>query len=490
MSTSSLFTFEIKILVSLLLFATSSTTLAQISTAVTDGDACRRIGESSDEIDGQNSNHEALKLAKVACVKALQTYGATKSDYQARGINTPDVTTSPGAQAFANRNFSQAEADVLGDIVDSSLEKLRRDRRDTSSSRFSGLDCNIVPGSFFDRCRLRQSNVTNSTGLTRPASFAYTLNNNGEDGIVIASAFSASKYSKKLDAHFSLETEYQRNNQQTQEQNNFNIGLVALIDFSGDSRAYKKLNSPLTGNSCSDADKGEKDSCREEARQLARHKYTNDFPSSSLAIGLNYNRTGIFGNPESAACVTDPDAQFCGTQNLRSLRLSATYAPYLTGLEGTLPRGSWPSKKRDRIWYYGISPSFALFHDEALNNNVVSEAGASIDGGVLGINSSVTASLSPGFFQNRVELSLTGQVTQALSRDNGRVTEDAATNFERTSSFVSASIQLALAEGSFVGQTQRNGIIPTIGFTYTRGSDILRGRRNQDSFVVSLNIEF
>lgn len=406
-----------------------------------------------------------------ACVLSLRAYGASSADFEdINGISNIDSirnALNPSLKKIEPIKFSKNTADALGDIVEKRKAAFIKDRKDKTNARFNKRCLDIIKG-VFDQCRLRASNTPSTVGTTQPASFSYTVNGDGDDSFAIASAFQGARSYK--DVFLTLGADYQRNNQQTSQQDNLNIEAGFNFDIAPSLEAALRdfENDPL------------------KTEQQAQDKFLKGFPSANIGVNIAYNRMGLFGDPTSDPCVADPDMPICGRQNLETLRLSGAILPYITQFGGD----NFFNQGDGSSWHWQISPSGGVFYDVALNDDVVSASGEAVDGDVFGLNGRFAASLSPGFFQNRYEISLTGQIIQALSRDPRRITEDVTTNFEQTSRLFTASLQYALVEGSFVGQVSSNQVIPTIGFTYTNGSDSLRGRRSQNTFVASFNVEY
>ena len=313
-------------------------------------------------------------------------------------------------------------------------------------------------------CHLRATNDTENIAASRPATFAYTLNNDGDDSIAVSAAVKARHALQP--GFLALKAEWQKNTQQKEEQDNLNLGVG--YDF----EIFRQRPSPSARQVKQKLDAGETVNPAEALNAL------NDFYSIIVANSIEYNRKGIFGDATAAPCVADPTLRACGDQFLETIRFSSQASPYWPGLESA----NWTNNDQ---FYWVFSPTATVFYDRAVNNDVELLDGNLVNGGVFGIAGRATLAISPGIYKNRFELTLSGQIVQAFDRDMMRL-ED----FEKSSRLFSASLQYALSDNSFVGQKTSDYLIPAFSITYTNGSDSLKGRESQDTIVFGLSLKY
>lgn len=428
------------------------------------GEGCRKI----DGIDDSGAPVTGLELrnTKSSCFQTMRILLKDSDYYQNPRIPRPEDVRD------INKLVSVDVAEELANLIEEKKAELRAQRNNASSKRFVKRCFNQSgekPGyqhalnAVFDICRLRASNTPGTVETNKPASFAYTANRDGADSIAVQSAFKGGR--TVGETILSASVDYQRNNQQKKEQANLKTGL-----------SVNYILAPST----------EKALVQFKQNEITLDEFLDGFYSAELEFDVDYNRTGIFGDPETTLCQQDPAQPFCGRQNLESLRLTGSVAPFLPFLTGRL----FDDNDADASWPWAISPVGEVFFDTALNNDVVTPDGNVINGDVFGVKGGFAAAIAPGYLKNRIEFSVSGHVIQTISRDPGRISTIDAYNFERVSRELSASIQYALSDGAFVGQASSNNVIPIISFTYTNGSNSLEGKQSQDTFVVGLGLEY
>lgn len=369
---------------------------------------------------------------------------------------------------IATAVYGLTKQEIEGASVDE-LERMTLEAKRKLTTKRTIKNCFI--GDLF--CSLRATNDPESIAASRPAAFTYTINNDGKDSIALSAAVMAKSYVKP--GYLTLHGEWQKNSQQKKEQDNLTLG--AGFDF----EIFQRRLSQKTKNYIAAA--GDQPSAAgseaEARRQLAeRRAAEQDFYSAVISSKVSYNRKGLFGDPSSAPCIADPMLKACGDQFLESLRVTSQIAPFTPSFEARNYSG-----KGDTYWIF--SPTATVFYDRALNDNVEMLSGDLINGGVFGVAGKSTLTISPGVLQNRWELAFTGQIIQAVDRDPMRMMD-----FEKSSRLFSASLNFALSDASYVGQTESAALIPTIGITYTNGSDSLKGRQSQDTIVIGLNLKY
>ncbi len=301
-------------------------------------------------------------------------------------------------------------------------------------------------------CTLRADNSSKKKENSDPASFAYTANGGeGKDSYAIMAALNIAVESNNKT--YGLKTQWHKNNQQAKEQDNFTIGASYGLTFSDVTDDYKKW--------------------------IAAGKPDNWNAKTSthyLDFDLAFNRKAIFGDTKQEACIADMTLKACNRQNLETLRLSGSLSPWWNHWEHT--------PKSDNEGFWSFSPTFSFFVDDAFNGNVETLAGDTVNGTVSGGVANGSFFYSPSMFDYRWGLTMSGQITQSFSRSTGR-TED----FPKSSPLLTFAIDYALGD-TYVGQKDKNTFLPSVGITYTNGADPLKGKEDQDTFVVGLKVKY
>jgi len=448
-------------------FSLTAISFAQV-TQKPDYLVCENILEPNEEQKLRKLTPEEItkwEFSILACRLATEIH-LRDSDYNKipRIKDSGDITKAN----IENSTITAQTVTALVEQIELGKERLLADRLNAGSSRFvrgcfnknqSGILKSI--NKIFDSCTLRRTNSRNTIESAQGALFSFTrdLRNSDDDDrntFEIAAAF---RGTGGIDdkTSWTFATEYQRNNTENSEQANFNISTGIIRDFT--------FNDKLT---------------KAELEALLKtenlHNVRNKFYSFRTNLNVEYNRTGLFGSPNTEACMLDADQGFCGRQNLESLRVVGGVSPYFTFLNGFSSKGGQP-------WQWAVSPTGSVFYDTALNDNVVLPTGASVDGDVFGLVGGVSASLSPGILKNRWQLSASAQIIEALDRSVGR-----RDTFEQTSRQFTSTLSFALIDDAYVGQTQSNDIIPAIAVVYTNGSDSLRGRSGVETLRLALTL--
>ena len=302
-------------------------------------------------------------------------------------------------------------------------------------------------------CTLRADNSSKKKENSDPASFAYTANNDDEsdDSFAIMAALKiAIEDNNKT---YGLKTQWHKNNQQSKEQDNFTIGASYGLTFSNVTSDFLKW--VAAGKPAS--------------WETNTHTHYLDFD-------LAYNRKAIFGDEKADACVADMSLKACNRQNLETLRLSGSLSPWWSNWEHQ------PKSENEAFWSF--APTISVFVDEALNGNVETLSGKNVNGSVTGVMGNGSLFFSPSMFDYKWGLTLSGQLTQTVSRNEQRK-ED----FPESSPLFSVSLDYALG-GTYVGQKDKNTFLPAIGITYTNGADPLNGKEDQDTLVLGFKLKY
>lgn len=362
---------------------------------------------------------------------------------------------------------------VLAQAIERRLTEYRSDRLNSKSKRFvrgcfnsegeSGIGA--LFSDLFHSCSLRRSNTPNTKAASQPALISFTRDLDAEDGdqrdvFEVAAGFRATGGINGGDTAYSFATEFQRNTKEGSQQANFNLALGIVHDIYD---AADLLDEAIIAAGRDDAN---------------AFRLSDGYWSIRLSGELQFNTKGIFGDPDSEPCMMTPDAAFCGRQDMESIRLVGNISPYFDALNGVDY-----SSKGDPTLAWAVSPVFGLFYDEALNDDVVLASGETADGSVLGFSAGVSASVSPGIFKNRWQLSGSAKIIETLDRSTGRV-ED----FDQSSTELIASLSYAFRDGSYVGQSTTNNLVPAISVTYANGSDPLRGRDDRETLTIAFSV--
>ena len=395
-------------------------------------------------------------------------------------LKNEDLLAVPGIEnfediKFGNANITLKSQEVLLTKLATSVEKFRVDRKNSKSRRFvrGCLNADVSSGpanllsEVFQSCSLRRSNTPNTRAASQPALFSFTRNFDGseedqENTFQIAAGFRATGGFNDGDSAYSIATEFQRNTTDGSEQANFNVSLGLIHDVASSiavlssTQVVEELRNP----------------------ELNPFSLIDGYGSLRFSGELQFNRAGIFGDSDSEPCMLMPSAAFCGRQDMESIRFVGNISPYFDKLNGVDI-----NSKGEPTLAWAVSPVFGVFYDEALNGDVVLSNGEPSDGSVLGVTAGISASLSPGIFQNRWQLSGSAQIVEALDRSAGRVD-----NFESTSTEIMATLSYAYREGSYVGQSTANQLVPAIAITYANGSDPLRSRTERETLTIALTL--
>lgn len=416
----------------------------------------------------QSAEIESAAEYPLFCNRASPDYDNDKCDAHLAGapaVATLDTSGLPSVCDPNSPSYNMEECETYLDftieqVYDATTFEEAIANKATLVRKRTIKDCFIGNLS----CQLRATNDAESVGAARPATFAYTINNDGDDSIAVSAAVKATHALKP--GFLALKAEWQKNTQQKKEQDNLNLGVG--YDF----EIFRRRQSPAEQRITQRLTNNETVGFPEGLRAL------NDFYSIIVANSIDYNRKGIFGDATAEPCVADPTLRACGDQFLETIRFSTQASPYWPGLE------SYDWSNNDQF-YWVLSPAATVFYDRAINNDVELLSGDLVNGGVFGVVGRTTLAISPGIYQNRFELALTGQIIQALDRDMMRLGD-----FEKSSRLFSASLQYALSDNAFVRQKKSDYLIPAFSITYTNGSNSLKGRESQDTIVFGLSLKY
>jgi hypothetical protein len=314
------------------------------------------------------------------------------------------------------------------------------------------------------KCSLQADSVPSSQPWTEPARFAYTFNKGGQDSYAIDVTGKAMFDLGLATPVFALgELAWHRNNQQKKRQSNFQAATGLHFEFENTPAA-----GPITSRS--------------------------GLYSVFMDAKVGYSRKAIYADPSTAACQSDPDAVFCHTQHLESVRGTLDVSPFFPGFESEQKRKPVGSETPGRFEGPAVAHSFGivgtLFGDKILNNKIDPTTGVSIRGAVTGLRGQASIALSPKATNYRLIFRASAQMIHALSRADGR------TDFDPSTHLISASLDYDLGRSSLVTkcgeppQPCPPTFRPAVGVTWTHGSDPLAGREKQRTIVVGLKVSF
>lgn len=305
------------------------------------------------------------------------------------------------------------------------------------------------------KCTLQADAVPTDQPWTEPAKIAYTFNNGGKDSVAIdLSGKGIFDLGFKKDAIFGLlEATFHRNNQQKKEQNN--LLLSAGFHYEYDNTPDNGPIGPNNGN-------------------------------FSLWIDgkLGYNRKAVYADPSSSQCVAQPTAVFCKTQHVESIRGTLDFSPHWKALSGSQ---SYKDESKSDVdgpalaYDFGIGGT--LFIDDAINNTTDPTSGKLVTGTVTGARLLTGLALSPKFTKYRLVGRVSAQLVPTFSRQVGRREE-----WGRTTHLITASLDYDFSDRSVIGGAP--SFKPSIGITFTDGSDPLAGRKDQSTFVIAFKIAY
>jgi hypothetical protein len=202
---------------------------------------------------------------------------------------------------------------------------------------------------------------------------------------------------------------------------------------------------------------------------------------------LSYSRKAVYADKSKLACVVDSTILTCRTQHVESIRATLDISPHNGRFETDQRKYDIRNLNEDRsklpglIYNLGIVGS--LFHDSVTENTINPDTGAAITGHVTGGKLSSGFLVTPKWLDYRLNLRLQGQWVHAFSRSLGR-RED----FDRSTHLLTASLDYDFIHPSVA---QGSGLFrPSIGITYTDGSDPLTGRADQSTVVLAFNLAF
>lgn len=124
-----------------------------------------------------------------------------------------------------------------------------------------------------------------------------------------------------------------------------------------------------------------------------------------------------------------------------------------------------------------------FFYDNATENALNPENGKRITGVVTGLKIKAGGALSPKFTGYRAVLRADVQGIWTTSRAELRKDD-----FDKNTHLVTVSLDWDLSDRSFL--KDEKGVKPSVGITYTNGSDPLQGRTKQSTWVVGFKLAF
>lgn len=305
---------------------------------------------------------------------------------------------------------------------------------------------------------LQQESTPQEQPWTQPARVAYTFNNDGKDSYAVDLA-GKGIFPLKTDSPIFLlaDASWNRNNQQKKEQNN--LRASGGLHF--------EVQSPPPAG-----------------------PFDKDKLFSLWIDGkIGYNRKSVFADKTKTACVSDPSLPTCQTQHLGSIRGTIDIAPYWGFFESDQsytvpgPDGAATGKFDGPGIAHSLGIIGTFFYDNATENTLNPETGERITGVVTGLKAKAGGALSPKFTGYRAVLRADVQGIWTTSRANLR-----RDDFGGSTHLVTVSLDWDLSDRSFL--KDEKGIKPSVGITYSDGSDPLQGREKQSTWVVGLKLAF
>lgn len=302
---------------------------------------------------------------------------------------------------------------------------------------------------------LQAAQVPTDQPWTEPAKVSYTINTRGRDSY---SVDVAGRGVFDLGAPFFgiAELSWNRNNQTGKQQNNLQAAAGLHLELD---------NTPSDGPITS----------------------ASGLRSFYLDGRISYNRKAVYADTTTAFCVANPAAITCNTQHVESLRGTIDFSPHLPFFESD-QRFVQPAAGDSPAHYEGpaVAHSFGMtgtfFVDGILNNKVNPATGNAVTGTVSGFRGVAGLALSPRFSDYRLNFRVSVQAIQTTSRSAGRVE-----GFDDFSHLFTASVDYDLGPGSLV---PGRGFRPSVGITYTDGSDPLAGRPDQSTITIGFRLGF
>lgn len=303
---------------------------------------------------------------------------------------------------------------------------------------------------------LQAAQVPTDQPWTEPAKLSYTINTRGRDSY---SVDVAGRGVFDLGAPFFgiAELSWNRNNQTGKQQNNLQAAAGLHLEFD---------NTPSQGPITS-----------------------RDGLWSLFVDGrISYNRKAVYADRTTAFCVANPTAIICNTQHVESIRGTIDVSPHLGFFESDqrfVPPAvgdTTPAHYEGPAVAHSFGTTGTFFVDSILDNKINPATGNAITGRVSGFKGVAGLALSPRFSDYRLNFRVSVQAIQTTSRSAGRVDD-----FNDFSHLFTASVDYDLGQGSLVpGRRFR----PSVGITYTDGSDPLAGRPDQSTITVGFRLGF
>jgi len=202
-------------------------------------------------------------------------------------------------------------------------------------------------------------------------------------------------------------------------------------------------------------------------------------------VSLGFNSKAVFANPAAAACVADPSLPACSTQHERSLRLAVDVQPHLAAWEQTYETRIVDGRPRTSdVWARSFAPRALIFYDE-VTDAVINAAGARAEGGVAGVKLSASLALAPPILEHRFVFRASVQHVHAL-----HVADARASTFDADTTLFTASADYEFGTRSFSADGAPTGWSPSVGVTYSDGSDALAGRADKDDVTIAFRLTY
>lgn len=282
----------------------------------------------------------------------------------------------------------------------------------------------------------QEKKPTAAPGHSKPASFGYTINNNGKDSfathLYLELEPKGYKLGEDFDTRYAIALAWDRNNQIKKEQNNLEASAKYGIRVRGNKYTPKT-------KSCGSGD-----------------YQWNHF----LEGDIGFNRQIEFGDS-----LKDPPIP---NQTIESARITLSYEPYHTCFESVAGKSI----------YYLFLPKLAIYHDQIMSNVIDPGTGLMEKGHQLGGFASLSIKFAPKKYK-RWSLSLTGQLRAPFSA--------AGTRSDSITGRVAASLMFFLANPPDGGSKEFR---PAIGIDFIHGQDPLTGLKKQSILLFALKVGY
>lgn len=310
-------------------------------------------------------------------------------------------------------------------------------------------------------CTLTAASEPKAQPWSQPARIEYTINNGQDDeGNEIPDSFAVDVNARLISpltvdgsASWFGEIEWHKNNQQSKEQNEFAAALGLQFEMTSPP--------PNMGGS---------------SRPLSLY----------LDGKVGYSRKAKFASASDEVCTVTPDLPACSTQYVESVRGTVVAAPYWSWMESDwfyrpLIAERPAQEPEGPPLVHAIGLDGTIFHDAVLENVVDPTTGTIIDGSVTGGMLRLSGSLTPRFADYRLNLRAAIQFITTFQRSAGR------TDFPGDARLLTVSLDYNLGR---LFSYESSAFRPSIGVTFTDGSDPLQGREDQQSISLGFKLGF